>query len=138
MRQATALGQCVAEIRALHVFHDDIGNTVFERADVVYATGVLALELGGGAGFAQESIDGFLLAEDLGAEKLDRDVLAQADMESANDHSHAALAQNLLDAVFVEQHVADRDHWFFVGIDIAILPIANTTHNRENRILIRP
>ena len=57
----------LAEVEALEVLHDDVRDAaLFERAHVVHARDVLAPDLGGDLGLAEEPLDGHLVAHGLG------------------------------------------------------------------------
>ncbi len=72
----------------------------------MHARDVLALDLDRGARLAREAGDGLGVAERLGQEELEGDLLVELDVVRRDDDAHAAHAEHPLDAVLAGQNVA--------------------------------
>jgi len=67
--------------------------------NLVNSADVGVVKSGSSAGFSLESLEGLMVPHQVGWEKLDSNVPAQAKIHGAVDHSHATAAEKFLDAV---------------------------------------
>ncbi len=71
-----------------------------------HAGNVLALDADRSAGFAAEALGGVAALGHLAPQELHGDALFQLLVPCSNDHAHAALAQDGLDAVLASEDLA--------------------------------
>jgi hypothetical protein len=88
----------VLEGLAVETLHHDEGVAV-GFVNLVNSADVGVVESGSGAGFSLESLEGLIVPHQVGWEKLDSNIPAQAEIHGAVDHSHATAAEMFLDAV---------------------------------------
>jgi hypothetical protein len=93
----------------LEVLHDHVRRAVLERAHVDHARDVLALDLHRRPRLAREAGDRLGVAERLGQEELERDLLVELDVVRGDDDPHPADAEDALDAVLAGEDVAFAD-----------------------------
>ncbi len=87
----------------LQVFHDHVRSAVVQGTHVENAGDVLVLDPDGGPRFARESRDGFLVVEQRGQKKLEGHAAVELDVACRDDHTHAAYAEDALDAVLARE-----------------------------------
>ena len=92
--------------------------------DVDDARDVLALDLHRRARLAREARDGLGVAERLGQEELERDLLVELDVVRGDDDAHAAGAEDALDAVLAREDVAfaNPGHRVWTALHHALAP----------------
>jgi hypothetical protein len=81
--------------KALH--HDE--GVAVGFVNLVNRADVGVVESGSGAGFSLESLKGLIVPHQVGWEKLDSNIPAQAEIHGAVDHSHATAAEMFLNPV---------------------------------------
>jgi hypothetical protein len=91
-----------------------VGRPRVEQAHVEDTAHVLALEPGCCLPLTQEALHGLLLLQRVGEEELDRHRHVENEMVGTRDDSHAALGQDMLDAIFLHQYRARFDHGFLL------------------------
>jgi hypothetical protein len=94
------------QVQTLQILHHDERSAALESSDVHDAGDVFALELAGGAGFAQEAIARTLGGQGLRHQELHRHSLGELPVRGGDDDAHATLTQDAIDAVLPREHVA--------------------------------
>ena len=97
------------EVGALEVLHHHVGLARREAPDVQHLHDIGAAELHGRARLSQEALDGHTVVLRRGQHELHGPKLAQVEVGRGDDHAHAALPEDLLDAVLPVQHRSDDD-----------------------------
>ncbi len=103
--ERSGVTKALRERLAAQVFHDEVGLSVFERTHVHQARDVLAPQTDRDARLASKARDG--VASGPGRQELQRDALAELEVQRGDDDAHSAAADDALDAVLVRDHRAD-------------------------------
>ncbi len=105
-RKRPALLEQAGNVGPGEVLHDQVGNTVLERPDVEDAGHVLALNGRRRPGFAEESSDPLGALHGLWKEDLDRDALAEREVQRGHHDPHGSFAEDVLDLILAGDEIA--------------------------------
>jgi hypothetical protein len=95
------------EIPARQELHDHVRRAVGKSADVRHPDDMIAPELRGGLGFADEALEHLVAAGRVLGEELDGDEIVELHVAGRDHHSHPTFAQHALDPIFAEKHASD-------------------------------
>ena len=101
-------GDLRPEVHSREPLHHDERLAGLRHVDVEDLNGVAALQRSGCARLAGEAVDDLRLADVLGVDHLDRDVLAEIHVPRGEDAAHAARAELALDRVLAGQELLRR------------------------------
>ena len=98
----------VLQLGALEQLHDEVLHALVGGAELGDLDAVGVVEAGGALGLAVEAFDELGVATKVGVEDLDGDVAAQQDVAAAVHRSHAALADERVEAIGAREDGADH------------------------------
>jgi hypothetical protein len=107
-RQDRRLVQRGPQFPPLQELHHDVRGAILHLVHVGHAEDVRMLELRRGDRLAAEPLQRLLVPREVRVERLDREALAEGDVTGEVDLAHPALAEFLLDAILVRDHLVEE------------------------------
>lgn len=104
-----------AKVHSVEQLEHHVRSARRQGADVEHPRDVLALDRDGGASFSEETCCQIAPPRELVTEKFDGDRGAEREVRRGHDDAHPAFAEDAVDAILLEQHLAGCVHGHSIG-----------------------